>query len=289
MRILVVLSVMLLALTGCTPQSVRIRIVDVKITATPSVNTTTAPNTPVSNVVDTPVPTEVIATVEPVFGESYYVANTDGEGVYIRLTRDMADRIVAWPDDTEMTELSAESEVDGTLWRNVRDPVGNEGYVPSQYLSVEPAATEAPVVAERPDVVCTTATVDYLTEIAIPMVTIGESGDAVIREIEALERGDGSYDSEAYKNNINGIIAASFLLLDLPAPASDPLAQKIDSEVRASVEVILGGNSLVKDAVSRRNKEDLQEGLGTIVLGLAAVEIAATEILDQCEAIINDS
>ncbi len=62
------------------------------------------------------------------------MGNTDSEGVYIRRTRTMEDRIKAWPDGTKMIELTSPVEVEEHLWRHVRDPDGNEGYVPAEYL-----------------------------------------------------------------------------------------------------------------------------------------------------------
>ena len=67
-------------------------------------------------------------------GQVYLVGNTDGDGVYIRRTRNLDDKIKAWPDGTKMTELSAPVEDEDRLWRHVADPDGNEGYIPAEYL-----------------------------------------------------------------------------------------------------------------------------------------------------------
>lgn len=67
-------------------------------------------------------------------GQIYHVGKTDGDGVNIRRTRDMDDKIRAWPDGTAMIEVSCATEVGNRLWRHVVDPDGNEGYVPSEYL-----------------------------------------------------------------------------------------------------------------------------------------------------------
>ena len=69
-----------------------------------------------------------------VSGQVHVVGNTDGDGVYIRRSRDMEDKIKAWPDGTKMIELSAPVKVEDRLWRHVRDPDGNEGYVPAEYF-----------------------------------------------------------------------------------------------------------------------------------------------------------
>lgn len=90
-------------------------------------------------------------------GQTYYVGNTDGDGVYIRRTRDMDDKLKAWPDGTAMIEFSGPTEFGGRLWRQVRDPDGNQGYVPAEYL-VEAIAQpvlvfprQAPVPDDVPD------------------------------------------------------------------------------------------------------------------------------------------
>jgi hypothetical protein len=67
-----------------------------------------------------------------------WVGNTDGEGVYIRKTPVMDDRIRAYPDGTELTIIGDDVDSDGQHWRNVRTPDGLEGYVPSMYTTDTP-------------------------------------------------------------------------------------------------------------------------------------------------------
>lgn len=93
-----------------------------------------------------PVPT---ATPEPQ-PRSYNVGNTAGVGVFIRRTPDLADRIRAWADGTVMTEIGPGTTVAGTTWRNLEDPEGNRGWVPSQYLELTAGSrppAEAPTAA----------------------------------------------------------------------------------------------------------------------------------------------
>lgn len=90
------------------------------------------------------------AAVE-VRGEAY-VGNTGGEGVYLRRTPVMADRVVAWPDGTRLEILGDETWSDGRTWRLVRDPSGNVGWVPTAYLVLAGAAPSngiAPVIDEK--------------------------------------------------------------------------------------------------------------------------------------------
>lgn len=61
------------------------------------------------------------------------VGNTDGEGVYIRSSPAMGDRIRAYPDNTELRVIGPDQEGEGRRWYHVRAPDGTEGYVPSEY------------------------------------------------------------------------------------------------------------------------------------------------------------
>jgi len=78
------------------------------------------------------------STSEPAL-EKVFVGNTDGEGVYLRKTPVMADRIKAYPDRTPLTIVDVDVEGDGQTWHHVKAPDGVEGYVPAQYtVSTEP-------------------------------------------------------------------------------------------------------------------------------------------------------
>jgi hypothetical protein len=68
-----------------------------------------------------------------------WVGNTDGEGVYIRKTPAMADRIKAYPDKTVLVIIGPDVDGDGQKWHQVRAPDDVEGYVPVQYtVTTEP-------------------------------------------------------------------------------------------------------------------------------------------------------
>jgi len=60
------------------------------------------------------------------------VANTGGDGVFLRRTPQNGDRLAAWPDQTRLEEIGPEQTTNGTTWRHVRAPDGSEGYVPAQ-------------------------------------------------------------------------------------------------------------------------------------------------------------
>lgn len=84
----------------------------------------------------TPEPTVVIPTPTPEFYRGWLaVANTGGLGVYVRADPAAdAQRIRAWPERTRLEALGEEVEAGGRRWVRVRDPAGNIGWVPAEYV-----------------------------------------------------------------------------------------------------------------------------------------------------------
>ncbi|HEX5418252.1 MAG TPA: hypothetical protein VFZ25_21560 [Chloroflexota bacterium] len=106
---------------------------------TPKPTTTPAPTMTASaaNGAPTTTPTPVkITTPTPaaIANQVGYVANTGGDGVYLRHTPRLDDTWVAWQDNTRLTILGAEANGDGTHWLQVRDPSGHVGWIPAQYI-----------------------------------------------------------------------------------------------------------------------------------------------------------
>ena len=66
------------------------------------------------------------------------IGNTDGQGVYLRRTPRMDDKLQAWPDNTRMELLGEVVQGDGRTWRKVRAPNGAEGYIPAEFLVAAP-------------------------------------------------------------------------------------------------------------------------------------------------------
>lgn len=62
------------------------------------------------------------------------VGNTDGQGVYLRRTPRIDDKIRPWMDNTPMVVVGPAESGDGTNWLRVRAPDGTEGYIPAEYL-----------------------------------------------------------------------------------------------------------------------------------------------------------
>lgn len=63
------------------------------------------------------------------------VANTANQGVFIRATPRLNDRVRLWPEGTVMLLTGAEVEVEGRHWLQVRAPDGVVGWIPDQFLS----------------------------------------------------------------------------------------------------------------------------------------------------------
>lgn len=69
---------------------------------------------------------------------SLKVGNTGGEGVYLRQSPRMDDKLRPWPDNTPMVVIGPRVEGDGHMWEKVRAPDGSEGYIPAEFLIGEP-------------------------------------------------------------------------------------------------------------------------------------------------------
>lgn len=99
----------------------------------------TTPTVMVTPALPSPTPTSVppMVTVGPVVASptvTLFVGNTGGDGVYIRATPNLDDKLIAWPDGSAMTVLGAALDKAGRLWFNVRSSDGVIGWVPESYL-----------------------------------------------------------------------------------------------------------------------------------------------------------
>lgn len=69
---------------------------------------------------------------------NYIVANTGGQGVYLRRTANIEDRDTAYADDTVLVQIGPDVQAGGITWRNVRTPDGKVGFVPAQFTTAAP-------------------------------------------------------------------------------------------------------------------------------------------------------
>ncbi|MBI2953820.1 MAG: hypothetical protein HYY30_05870 [Chloroflexi bacterium] len=93
--------------------------------AKPNVQLSLAEPTPTVEPTPVPEPTPVFVTI----------ANTGGDGVFLRRTPRSADRLVAWMDGTVLEIVGEDREAEGMVWRNVKDSKGNIGWVPAKYVT----------------------------------------------------------------------------------------------------------------------------------------------------------
>ena len=92
-------------------------------------------NVPTVAPASTPTPAPTATPTPP---RAFVVANTGGDGVYLRRSPRLGDRLAAWPDDTRLEEIGPETAVEGLNWLHVRAPDGSEGYVPARYTAPAP-------------------------------------------------------------------------------------------------------------------------------------------------------
>ena len=75
------------------------------------------------------------------------VANTDGQGVYLRRQPEWSSKWVPWDEGTRLQVLAtglhgtgtpSTGGTDSAAWLQVRDPEGRVGFVPEQYVTLAP-------------------------------------------------------------------------------------------------------------------------------------------------------
>lgn len=141
---LAVFSLAILTFVVGLPAALDLPLLSVRLpTPTGQATPTGIPPTPtpfaVNVVVGTPATTVATPAQSPTAQtQRFVVGNTGGDGVALRRTPNLNDRVVAWPDRTVMTVVGPDVTANGLTWKNVRDPRGNVGFIPSQYLIPAP-------------------------------------------------------------------------------------------------------------------------------------------------------
>jgi hypothetical protein len=103
--------------------------------AAPTLASLQAPQ-PVAPELASPSPLEPTQAVTP--RGQVFVADTDGEGVFLSSTPNRGDRLTAWPDGSQLEVVGDDVSGDGLTWASVRAADGQIGFVPRQYLSANP-------------------------------------------------------------------------------------------------------------------------------------------------------
>ena len=86
--------------------------------------------------------------------EPFLIGNTLGRGMSIRRAPTSADLVRAWPDGTMLEGLGAQQDARGWTWAWVRDPEGNDGWIPTQFLvrSPDEPAPPLPLTPAPPEI-----------------------------------------------------------------------------------------------------------------------------------------
>ncbi|HEY8600355.1 MAG TPA: hypothetical protein VIL85_18105 [Thermomicrobiales bacterium] len=133
------LAIVLLLIATGIALSRRVGTVE-KVEPTPAVDLAATEAPPVSTattIIAAPATTPATATAVFV-AKTFIVANTGGEGVYLRRTTNLNDRDTAYEDGTQLVQVGPDVQANGTTWRYVRVRDGKIGYIPAQYTQQAP-------------------------------------------------------------------------------------------------------------------------------------------------------
>lgn len=89
--------------------------------------------TPASAVAATPTTGASAASSIPA-GGVLQIANTNGDGVWLRRTPKLEDKLNAWPEGALMKSLNEQAEAEGLKWQKVQAPDGGVGWIPERFL-----------------------------------------------------------------------------------------------------------------------------------------------------------
>jgi hypothetical protein len=111
---------------------------DAWLNPTPAPTPTSLPPTPT----EAPTSTPILATATPLAPQRLTVANTGGDGVTLRKDPNRStasgNRIRVWPDGTVLQPTGESIRADEWDWYKVKDPAGNVGWIPKQYVREGP-------------------------------------------------------------------------------------------------------------------------------------------------------
>lgn len=99
-----------------------------------------APGTPTTIVLPI-APTAMLApstTPTTPAAKLYVVANTGGQGVFLRQAPKTGAPLAAWPEQTKLEEVGPAQQIDGQSWLHVRAPDNSIGYISAQYTAPAP-------------------------------------------------------------------------------------------------------------------------------------------------------
>jgi uncharacterized protein YndB with AHSA1/START domain len=143
MRVLLAVVAALLLSTACAAPSAKATPTPAPVSqAVAPTSTIAAPTSTAIPATLTPAPATPTVPAPTATPAALVVANTGGDGVYVRKTAN-GDKVKAWPDGTVLTTTGSDQQVSGKTWRNVKDPDGNVGWVPAEYAAAAPSGKVA--------------------------------------------------------------------------------------------------------------------------------------------------
>lgn len=80
-------------------------------------------------------PAAPVPSPQPETPKVMAVSNTGGQGVYLRRTPRLTDRVRAWMEGTRVEVSGEPTDGDGVQWLKVKTPDGVEGFIPGQFLA----------------------------------------------------------------------------------------------------------------------------------------------------------
>ena len=274
------LCLIALLLTSCNPFDQGTEVAESQPTATQAAPVATLtplpPTTTPTNPPAAPTATEVPPTETPTqspptptVAATWLVGNTGGDGVFIRRTTDMDDKIKAWPDGTEMTVVGPDVTAEGRLWRNVQDPDGNEGFVPADYLVVpegtDPPAADTETPSADPD---ESTPAPDTTDVTYVVANTGGSGVYIRSTLDPADRikawpdgtnmvvvgPDVTEDGVVWKNVRDPDGNEGFVPADYLVPAEEETTEA--AAPAATPEANSSSGNATPDASSRPPKDD---------------------------------
>ena len=135
MRLLALVSLLVVTACGVLPGAAPAATPTTAATTQPTAQATPTRQASPAAATAAPKPTEA---PKPSAANTVYVGNTDGEGVYVRKTPNMDDKVSAYSDGTALAIIGDDVDGDGQHWKHVRTPDGLEGFVPAMYTSDAP-------------------------------------------------------------------------------------------------------------------------------------------------------
>lgn len=71
-------------------------------------------------------------------GTRVVIGNTGGVGAWVRRSPSINDYLIAWTDGTALEVTGPDVQNEGRTWKQVRDPQGNRGYIPAEWVVPAP-------------------------------------------------------------------------------------------------------------------------------------------------------